>query len=67
MKKGEIVRLIESPDAEWMEEYRERLFEVQEVYKRRCLVRMLGVPNPERYWFTEIENFKTAKEEDSGH
>ena len=57
MKPGDIVQLVDTPQTDWMEEYAGRLFEVREVYERRCLVRMLNVVNQERYWFSEKENF----------
>ena len=60
MKKGDIVEVVPNPDVEWMERYANRLFEVKEVYDRRCLVRMLNVSNKERYWFSEKENFQLA-------
>jgi hypothetical protein len=60
MKAGDIVEVVPNPDVEWMERYANRLFEVKEVYERRCLVRMLNVSNKERYWFSEIENFQLA-------
>ena len=60
MKKGDIVELIPNPEIDWMEKYSQRLFEVKEVYQRRCLVRMLNVTNKERYWFSEKENFQLA-------
>tara|TARA_Y100001963_G_scaffold19025_1_gene24002 strand:+ start:287 stop:505 length:219 start_codon:yes stop_codon:yes gene_type:complete len=58
MKKGDIVELIPHPAIDWMEKYSRHLFEVKEVYERRCLVRMLNVANKERYWFSEKENFQ---------
>jgi len=61
MKKGDIVEVVPSPDAEWMERYADHLFEVKQIYDRRCLVRMLNVSNNERYWFSEIENFQLAE------
>ena len=61
MKKGDIVEVVPNPDVEWMERYANRLFEVKEVYERRCLVRMLNVSNKERYWFSEKENFQLAE------
>ena len=60
MKKGDIVEVVPNPEFEWMEQYINRLFEVKEVYERRCLVRMLNVTNQERYWFSEKENFQVA-------
>ena len=54
------MELIPDPEMDWMEKYSQRLFEVKEVYQRRCLVRMLNVSNKERYWFSEKENFQLA-------
>ena len=54
------MELIPNPEIDWMEKYSQRLFEVKEVYRRRCLVRMLNVTNKERYWFSEKENFQLA-------
>ena len=55
------MELIPNPEMDWMEKYSQRLFEVKEVYERRCLVRMLNVTNQERYWFSEKENFRMAE------
>ncbi len=60
MKPGDIVELIPNPAIDWMEKYSRHLFEVKEVYERRCLVRMLNVANKERYWFIEKVNFQLA-------
>jgi hypothetical protein len=60
MKVGDIVEVVPNPEIDWMERYANRLFEVKEVYERRCLVRMLNVSNKERYWFSEKENFQLA-------
>ncbi len=59
MKVGDIVEVVPNPEIDWMERYANRLFEVKEVYDRRCLVRMLNVSNKERYWFSEKENFQS--------
>ena len=61
MKAGDIVEVVPNPEIDWMEQYANRLFEVKEVYERRCLVRMLNVTNQERYWFSEKENFRMAE------
>jgi len=60
MKPGDIVEIVPNPELDWMDRYTNCLFEVKEVYDRRCLVRMLNVSNKERYWFTEKENFQPA-------
>ena len=64
MKPGDIVELISNPEIDWMEKYSRHLFEVKEVYERRCLVRMLNVANQERYWFSEKENFQLVEIEE---
>jgi hypothetical protein len=60
MKKGDIVQLVTVPDSGWRKEHLGRIFEVHEVYERRCLVRMLNISNQERYWFIEKVNFQPA-------
>ncbi len=60
MKPGDSVEIVPNPEGEWRDRYTNCLFEVQEAYDRRCLVRMLNVSNKERYWFTEKENFQPA-------
>ena len=65
MKKGDIVELIPDPEVDWMERYAQHLFEVKEVYERRCLVRMLNVTNKERYWWyctTRTRSFQIPDE-----
>ena len=61
MQPGDIVEVVPSPEIDWMERYTNCLFEVKEVYERRCLVRMLNVVNQERYWFTEKSNFQVVE------
>jgi len=62
MKIGDVVRLVEAPDSEWMDTYKDRLFEVEDVFERHCRVRMLNVINPQRYWFAAKCNFEVAPE-----
>ena len=65
MKPGDIVRVSCSAPEDWLPHYREYQFEVQDVFERRCVVKMLGGNNPERYIFTEKEHFVPVKENDT--
>ena len=63
MKVGDLVRLVDEPDSEWFYQYKDRLFEVDDVFERHCRVRMLNVPNPQRYWFARKNNFEVVSDE----
>ena len=63
MKVGDLVRLVDEPDSEWFYQYKDRLFEVDDVFERHCRVRMLNVPNPQRYWFAQKSNFEVVSDE----
>ena len=65
MKPGDIVEISPSAPEDWLPYYRNYQFEVQDVFERRCLVKMIGGNNPDRYIFTEKEHFVPAKEENS--
>ncbi len=65
MKPGDMVRIAASAPEDWLPHYREYCFEVRDVFERRCVVKMLGGNNPERYIFTEKEHFVPVKENDS--
>ena len=41
MKIGDIVKLKDNPETEWMNTYKDYLFEVEAVFERNCRVRML--------------------------
>ena len=64
MKVGDLVKLVERPNSEWFYQYKDRLFEVDDVFERHCRVRMLNVPNPQRYWFAQKSNFAVVSNED---
>ena len=51
MKIGDIVKLKDNPETDWMNTYKDYFFEVEAVFERNCRVRMLKCLNPERYWF----------------
>tara|TARA_R110000824_G_scaffold102639_3_gene244140 strand:- start:294 stop:581 length:288 start_codon:yes stop_codon:yes gene_type:complete len=63
VKIGDLVRLVDDPDSEWFYQYRDRLFEVDDVFERHCRVRMLNVVNPQRYWFARKNNFRVVLNE----
>ena len=63
MKPGDLVRLVDEPDSEWFYQYKDRLFEVDDVFERHCRVRMLNVANSQRYWFTRKSNFRVVSNE----
>jgi hypothetical protein len=61
MKIGDIVKLKDSVETDWMSFYKDYLFEVEVVFERNCRVRMLNSPNPARYWFVRKEVFEIAE------
>jgi ACT domain-containing protein len=63
VKIGDVVKLVEHPNSEWFYQYKDRLFEVDDVFERHCRVRMLNVPNPQRYWFAQKNNFEVVSNE----
>lgn len=63
MKIGDLVRLVEHPSSEWFYQYKDRLFEVEDVFDRHCRIRMLNVLNPQRYWFIEKSNLMVVLNE----
>lgn len=61
MKIGDIVKLKDSVETEWMNTYKDYFFEVEEVFERNCRVRMLECLNPQRYWFVNKEVFEIVE------
>ena len=57
MKVGDLVRLKDDVEFEWMKFYKDHRFEVEVVFERNCRVRMLDCLNPQRYWFVRKEVF----------
>ena len=62
MKPGDIVKVAQSAPEDWLPSYRKYRFEVCTVLERRCVVKMIGGVNPERYIFTEKEHFEISEE-----
>jgi len=61
MKIGDIVKLKDSVETEWVSFYKDYLFEVEAVFERNCRVRMLECLNPQRYWFVNKEVFEIVE------
>ena len=61
MKIGDIVKLKDNVETEWMSFYKDYFFEVEEVFERNCRVRMLECLNPQRYWFVNKEVFEIVE------
>ena len=61
MKIGDIVKLKDNVETEWMSFYKDYFFEVEEVFDRNCRVRMLDCLNPQRYWFVNKEVFEIVE------
>ena len=61
MKIGDIVKLKDRVETEWMSFYKDYCFEVEEVFERNCRVRMLECLNPQRYWFVNKEVFEIVE------
>jgi hypothetical protein len=61
MKIGDIVKLKDNPETEWMRTYKDCAFEVEEVFERNCRVRMLECLNPQRYWFVNKNVFEIVE------
>ena len=61
MKIGDIVKLKDNAEIDWMNTYKDYFFEVEEVFERNCRVRMLECLNPQRYWFVNKEVFEIVE------
>ena len=61
MKIGDIVKLKDNPETEWMNTYKDYFFEVEAVFERNCRVRMLECLNPQRYWLVQKDVFEIVE------
>lgn len=61
IKIGDIVRLAESVPEDFFAEYRQLEFEVRDIYEKRCVVRIIGGANPERYLMSDKEHFEISE------
>ena len=56
MKVGDIVKLIDSPKYDWMEDYLDKRFEVQDIDSVALTLKIVG-SDPEWIWSVEKDNF----------
>ena len=63
MRIGEIVKLVQSPTLDWMKEYLDKKFEVQDFLTGSLKVKMLDT-DPEWIWYSETTNFELAEIEE---
>ena len=61
MKIGDIVKLKDNPETEWMNTYKDYYFEVEAVFERNSRVRMLECLNPQRYWLVQKDVFEIVE------
>ena len=60
MKVGDIVKLISSPSMDWMANYLDKRFEVQDFLAGSLKLRMLDT-DPEWVWFAGADNFELVE------
>jgi len=56
VKVGDIVKLIDSPKYDWMEDYLDKRFEVEDIDSVALRLKMVG-SDPEWIWSVEKDNF----------
>ena len=61
MKTGDKAKLVDEPTVDWMNKYKDKSFELVEVYETYCKVKLHEMPHPEWYWFAEKTNFVKAE------
>ena len=62
MKVGDVIKLIDSPSLDWMAEYRDKRFEIQDFVSGSLKVKMVDA-YPEWIWYAAKDNFELAEEE----
>jgi uncharacterized protein YaiE (UPF0345 family) len=60
MQVGDIVKLIQTPSVDWMKEYLDKKFEVQDFLTGSLKVKMLDT-DPEWVWYVSTDNFELAE------
>ena len=63
MRVGAIVKLISSPSLDWMEDYLDRRFEIQDFLVDSLRIKMLDT-DPEWVWFAAKDNFELVEGEE---
>jgi len=62
MKVGDIVKLISSPSMDWMANYLDKRFEIQDFLTGSLKVKMVDA-DPEWVWYAAKDNFELVEEE----
>jgi len=62
MRVGDIVKLVDSPSIEWMENYLDKTFEIQDFLTGSLKVKMVDA-EPEWVWYAGKDNFELVEEE----
>jgi len=60
MQIGDIVKLIQTPSVDWMEEYLDKRFEIQDFLVDSLKIKMLDT-DPEWVWYVAKDNFELAE------
>jgi len=62
MRVGNIVKLIGSPSMDWMENYLDETFEIQDFFNDCFKIKMVDT-DPEWIWHAAKENFELVEDE----
>ena len=62
MKIGDVVKLIEKPEVDWMEDYRDKLFRVLDFPTDTGVELMMVGSRPEWVWIISKQNLMIAEE-----
>jgi len=63
MQVTDIVKIIEAPSLDWMKEYLDERFEVQDFLTGSLKLKMLDA-DPEWVWFANADNFELVEIEE---
>lgn len=67
MKIGDIVKLIEEPEVDWMEKYRDKTFQVLDFPTETGVEIMMIGSRPNWVWIIGKDNLETTKDSDDGN
>ena len=66
MKIGDIVKLIEKPEVDWMENYQDKIFQVLDFPTETGVEIMMVGSRPNWVWIIGKDNLETTKDSDDG-
>jgi hypothetical protein len=66
MKIGDIVKLIDNPKHDWMQDYLDKHFEVRDIDSIALTLEMVG-SEPEWIWSVGKDNFELVEEIENGN